>query len=467
MGSGSCDTRCGAGQMTRCRRVVGAERAYWKLPEKVWLGVIVWSAVVSSAAAQANTAIDCRSVNFGALDITAQPSTTVSRDVTLAAGEKLTVTLQTTGLTEVSVRLTSASQAPRVLLSGAAHTSATFRSQRNETFSLLFDADGATAAMFTAFCNHADKDARVTRKASRLAARHPDQLAVPFEAEFPVAQAAVLADVPAMGLVHLNGTSLASGRSPSNGAVRDASVAIWMQWRDQRYALGGPDGPLLDINAGGVNFGVNYKLMPEIMLGALTQFDAANEAVVGGPRSLSDQAWMIGATTTVQFAPGLSFDARAAWGSSEREVTAVDAGAERRLLNARLASVQSSGPWRFTPSVTFNYLEEAHQGARSVEAPPITAGTGRMDVGPEIAYRVPLQGSAFIEPKAVISRYWGFDSLSQVNADNTAHLKAEAGIIVGTSTGAQLQATGGVDSVLSDKAGDIWSGRFQLSVPLK
>lgn len=420
--------------------------------------------MVSSAAAQANTAIDCRSVNLGALDITAQPSITVSRDVTLAAGEKLTVALLTTGLTEVSVRLTSASQAPRVLLSGAANPSATFRSQRNETFSLLFDADGATAVMLTAFCHHADKDARVARKASRLAASHPDQLAVPFEAEFPVGQAAVSAEVPATG--HLNGTPLVSERAPSNGAVRDASVAIWMQWRDQRYALGGPDGPLLDANAGGVNFGVNYKLMPAIMLGALTQFDAANETVVGGPRSLSDQAWMIGPTTTVQFAPGLSFDARAAWGSSEREVTAVDAGVERRLLNARLASVQSSGPWRFTPSVTFNYLEETHRGAGSVEATPTTAGAGRIDVGPEIAYRVPLQGSAFIEPKAVISRYWGIDSLSQVNADNTAHLKAGAGITVGTSTGAQLQATGGVDSVSTDKTDDIWSGRFQLSVPL-
>ncbi len=425
--------------------------------------MILWGVAVSSAAAQTDTVIDCRAVNFGALDVTAQPSAGVSRDVTLVAGDKLTVTLPTAGLNEVSVTLSSAAGTPLVLLSGHNSSSATFHAPRDDTFKVQFDTDGTTPVTFTAFCNHAGKNGRAARKAGRLATSRPDQLAVPFEVNFPADPSVLWGDSTAIhGVLPDSSHPAASG-----AAARGPSVEIWMQWRDQRYAVGASDGPLLDANAGGVNIGMDYKLMPDVMLGAVTQFDAASEAAVGGPRSLSDQAWMIGPTTTVQFAPGLSLDARAAWGSGEREtaVAAAEAASERRLLNARFASMQSSGPWRLTPSVNFNYLEETHHGVRSLETTPITAGSGRIDLGPEIAYRVPLQGSAFIEPKAVIARYWDFDSLSHVSPDG-AHLKAEAGVTVGTATGAQLQAIGGLDTGSVD-TGDIWSGRFQLNVPLK
>jgi hypothetical protein len=46
-------------------------------------------------------------------------------------------------------------------------------------------------------------------------------------------------------------------------------------------------------------------------------------------------------------------------------------------------------------------------------------------------------------------------------------LKAEAGVTFGLTDGPKLQALGGVEG--GDAAGtpDIWTGRLQLSVPLK
>ena len=83
--------------------------------------------------------------------------------------------------------------------------------------------------------------------------------------------------------------------------------------------------------------------------------------------------------------------------------------------------------------------------------------------------RLDLGDSTFIEPKAAISSFWDIDSLSRLapgSSEQDMRIKAEAGVTIGTVTGTKLQATGGVEEGGAG-AEDIWSGRFQLSVPLK
>jgi hypothetical protein len=247
-----------------------------------------------------------------------------------------------------------------------------------------------------------------------------------------------------------------------------------MHWLDQRYWPGGPDGMQVDARASGVEIGVNYRLRSAVTIGALAQVNPAGELLLGAQRSLADHGWMAGPIVSLQLARGLALDARAAWGEGERGPDeALSAPAQRRLLSARLANEQAFGAWRLAPSVNFSYLEQTWRGPEPAAEPATPHGTsaaGRIDVGPALTYHIDLARAAFIEPRALVAGFWDFDSLSKVahgaGAGLEMRLKAEAGVTIGVQDGAKLQAVG----VLEEGNGEVpdaWSGRLQLSVPLK
>ena len=141
----------------------------------------------------------------------------------------------------------------------------------------------------------------------------------------------------------------------------------------------------------------------------------------------------------------------------------------------KLASTQSFGPWRFSPTVTLNYAEEkpagtaAATGTHDALAARAT-GAGRIDVTPEVAYRIEMPQAMFIEPKAAIGSFWDIDALSKLAPRSTAHedmrLKAGAGVTIGSIDGTKLEVGGGVEGG-GPATPDVWTGRLQLSVPLK
>jgi hypothetical protein len=172
----------------------------------------------------------------------------------------------------------------------------------------------------------------------------------------------------------------------------------------------------------------------------------------------------------------LALEARAAWGPGETgaadRISGISA-TERRLLDAKLASTQSFGPWRFSPSITLNYAEEKPSGTAAASHDALaarTTGAGRIDVTPELAYRIEMPQAMFIEPKAAIGSFWDIDDLSRLAPRSAAHedmrLKAGAGVTIGNIDGTKLEVGGGVEGG-GQAAPDVWSGRLQLSVPLK
>jgi hypothetical protein len=70
----------------------------------------------------------------------------------------------------------------------------------------------------------------------------------------------------------------------------------------------------------------------------------------------------------------------------------------------------------------------------------------------------------------VIGSFWDIDSLSSLAPGSESHgairLKAEAGLTIGMDDGAKLQAGGAVEEGALG-APDVWSGRLQLSVPMR
>jgi hypothetical protein len=181
---------------------------------------------------------------------------------------------------------------------------------------------------------------------------------------------------------------------------------------------------------------------------------------------------MAGPYLSMKLASGVIFDGRAAWGETENAVPGLDAEddqTERRLVRAKLTGTREVEGWKVAPSVGLVYLEDAVRDGASGEAN--AEGAGRVEVLPEVSRRFEINGDAFIEPRAALGGFVGFDEFSaldpKVVTENAGdvHLKAEAGVAVGVKEGTSLQAVGGVESG-SETTPENWTGRLQLNVPL-
>jgi hypothetical protein len=430
---------------------------------------------LTTVQASASELPGCGAVSQGALDVGLEDIGSQSVQAKLGAGDRLVFTLEKSVGSFASLRLVAGAGAPRTLLTGPAGGTVSFVAQRPGIFAFEIAAEGAEGAKLTAVCT-LGRNARAARspgarRAERLLAEHPNlgEVTPPEEVQSDTVEATAT-------VLESGGTksdALITTRPSSTGpavAKPAGPLELYLQGQDKRYLLGqSPDkaqpgsGPVA-LNGGGLT----YKLWPHIMVGAMVQLDQSAPGIYD-PTVLSYQGWLAGPVTTVQLAPGLSLDARAAWGAaSAGEVASpLSSEVERRQLNARLASTQNYGPWRFSPSVSFNYADEfypvgsaPHEGGRQ--------SSGQVDVRPEIGYRFDLGSSSFIEPKAAIGTVWALEgtSTSAGGPRDDLHLKAEAGVALGTTDGAKVQATGGIEEGGAG-APDIWSGRLQFQVPLK
>ncbi len=444
----------------------------------VRLALVAIGMAVAGGVAQAAPESRCQSINSGALDVELGAEGSVMRQVALKAGDMLTFNFAADAGPFGSLTLLNGTGAPRSLLVGPSGTNVSFVAPKAGTFDFEFAKDGAEAASFAISCTPAGSAAgtrpsAAARRGARLlgGSMHgienteiADLAGVVLDAGVPVASRG-------------SGPAPAPGALPAAGvrAMHAGGVAMKMQWRGERYTAGGPNGLEVDNSASGVEAALNYKVLPEIMVGALAQVDQRGETLVGPQRSLTEQGWMAGPVANVKLAPNVTLDARAAWGVAESaadEMSARSANIARRMVSARLANTQSFGPWRFSPSVNVNHAYEATlaPGAPHDAAAPYAGGFGRVDVGPELAYRIDLDKAGYIEPRAAVGTFWDFDSLSRLAPATAGHhdlrLKAEAGVTIGATDGTKLKAAGGVEEG-QPGAADIWSGRLQLSVPMQ
>jgi hypothetical protein len=420
--------------------------------------------------ALATTEVDCAAISRRALQVELASDTSETRHVALRRGETLRIAFEAEPGPFGTLTLIEGDGSPHVLLVGPSGTAVSFTAERGGAFGFRFSREGEVAARFVVDCRPPERT-----PGGEASAQHPGlgQGSVPVDAD-PIGelQATNLDADPGREAL----SALAPNRTPApqNAALAATEAGTGAQmklkWLDQRYRPGGPEGPQIDPTTSGVEIGVNYKLRSAVTVGARAQVNPADEMLLGTQRSLLDQGWMAGPFTTIRLAPGLVLDARAAWGEGQSGPDeAAAAAAQRRLVTARLANENAFGAWRFTPSVNFNYVHETLPGALAAEAPHTTAA-GRIDVGPELAYRTDLTSSTFLEPRLVVGGFWDFDPV--VNASVVPHnhaemrLKAEAGLTIGSNNGPKLQALGALEEG-DQGTPDTWSGRLQLNVPLK
>jgi hypothetical protein len=225
-----------------------------------------------------------------------------------------------------------------------------------------------------------------------------------------------------------------------------------------------------------VYLGADYLLQPGLMIGGLIQFDQYSEdyAALG---ATTGHGMMFGPYASVRLAPDVFFDARAAWGPSSNEAnidgTHVSFETDRQLFRGQLTGNRNLFGLKVSPSVALAMVEDRFADPASL--PPGSFADdasliGRLGLGSTVSYRMALDDGAFLQPNAALSTGWNIDSLDRLEIansqlSNNAGLKAEAGLMLGTSDGVSFQATGAVEGIGKEDY-SAWSGRLMLTAPL-
>jgi hypothetical protein len=224
--------------------------------------------------------------------------------------------------------------------------------------------------------------------------------------------------------------------------------------------------------------GGDLMISRSILIGALVQFDWMHDSSTTLNGDIDGRGWMAGPYVGIRLGPNWQFDARAAWGQSNNDITiGSDTGSfdtDRWLTRGSLRGNWYTGPWRFTSISELAYIEE-HQRQYTVASgdiiPNQTVALGRFSFGPEVAYRFKTGVNSFIEPQLSFLGQWNFDHVNDIVLDGIAASpdavtgQVEAAVMFGFADGITFRAAGAYEGVGS---GDFsaWSLRLWGSVPL-
>lgn len=432
--------------------------------------MIMMACAASAGAAEAG---GCDSIRGGAFNADIAPGTGATRQIVLDTGDVLSFTAE-----GVSISLSGGTGAPATLV--ASSGIATFKAPAGGMYTFQFAAVPERGGSVRISCASASTEAAnaafLERRKALLNERDPDRLRIDRKPT-PIAASdkplssnvSVGEDGRAKGVEFSVSLSELAAAADGNRKVEPGIVDFWLEGRMQNYAAGGLDS---GGNLGVLYLGTRSMVGPDIMVGALAQLDRGVELSSEVAPEMAARGWMFGPYMSMKLGSGVVLDTRAAWGATENVVASPeidDSSTARRLLRSKLTGTREFGGWTVAPSVGLVYIEDALRD--STTGATKAAGTGKVEVLPEVSKRFTLDDKTFIEPRAALGAFVGFDDLHALNPavvsarPTDVQLKAEAGVAVGVKDGTNLQATGGVESGTATTS-ENWMGRLQLNVPL-
>ncbi len=207
-----------------------------------------------------------------------------------------------------------------------------------------------------------------------------------------------------------------------DGATLPAAFAIyspWDVWAEGRFSGFNNDAGNLDGkgHVGLLFVGSDYRITPDMIVGALVQFDWAQDETGLLASKVDGNGWMAGPYLSARVYENIYLDLRAAWGSSSNDLaigaTTGSFDTSRWLVKGTLAGNWLYDAWRITPSAELAYVTEsqdAFTNSAGVLVPGQDVSLGRLQFGPEFGYRIRHDASTFIEPFAALKGVWDFDN---------------------------------------------------------
>jgi hypothetical protein len=443
------------------------------------IAAIAIAGLMAHTGAAAAGSVGCASAGGGALNAELAASTSATRSVTLAAGDVLDFAVRA----GATVSLISGPGAPLTLSPITTSGSVSFKAPETGDYAFSITASAAEQGGADIACTSAQAAAAnaafLARRKDLLNAREPDRIRIDRESK-----PAGAGDNPLGSNVALDAqgnpqqvefsvslSDIAAASHPGK-KVEPSLVDLWVEGRMQNYEATMADLGMSSGNLGVLYIGTRTMLGSDILVGGLAQVDRGVESAELGDTRMAATGWMAGPYMSMKLGSGVTFDGRAAWGTTDNAMPGIaiaDSETERRLLRAKLTSTRDVEGWKVAPSLGLVYLEDAVHDDTSGATK--AAGTGRVELMPEVSRRFQVNGETFVEPRAAVGGFVGFEDLGalkpMVTTESAAdlRLKAEAGVAVGIKDGSSLAATGGVESGDATTP-ENWTGRLQLNMPL-
>jgi hypothetical protein len=209
---------------------------------------------------------------------------------------------------------------------------------------------------------------------------------------------------------------------PSNGTGW-SSLDVWFQARyssveDNRAGLEA------ESSFGLYHLGADMLVSENLLVGGIIQFDEA-ETVTGDWRSrVEGSGWMVGPYMVAKLDENVFLDVRGAWGQSDNTVNPIglytdEFETDRWMVEANLVGDMHDGNWRVSPGVGVAYFSEEQAGytdSLGITIPGQEITIGRVNAGPEVAYRFETPEGGFWEPYVSVDAIWDYDDADVFNA---------------------------------------------------
>ena len=226
--------------------------------------------------------------------------------------------------------------------------------------------------------------------------------------------------------------------------------------------------------------GADYRFRDGLVVGVIAQFDRTDEEDDTNDFSIEGKGWMVGPYIVARLRPNLIFDARAAWGKSDNEVSPYntytdDFDGRRWLVRGRLTGDFNFGRLHIAPHIGVVYFKEEQKAYVDSNGYTIGAQTvelGRLTFGPKFSTSFTRADGTTIAPFVAINGIWDFKRTDQVDIDtgfavtgsDKFRARTEAGLSIRLPQGVAITGEGFYDGIGANGF-NAYGGSVKVGVP--
>ena len=226
--------------------------------------------------------------------------------------------------------------------------------------------------------------------------------------------------------------------------------------------------------------GADYLVNPDLLVGALVQFDSMEDSSDTTNSSVSGTGWMIGPYVTTRLADNLYFDGRFALGKSNNKVSPFNTytdtfKTDRWLVDATLSGNYQFERWQVSPNISLSYIQDkqkAYTDSLNVAIPEQTVSLGQIKFGPDFSTQFVGTNQTLFEPRFAIDGIYNFGNRKgAMIANDTAgetngwRGRIEAGIAITTTEGVQVELGANYDGI-GQKDFESYGASIKVTIPL-
>ena len=237
-----------------------------------------------------------------------------------------------------------------------------------------------------------------------------------------------------------------------------------------------------DANANGT-FGVVYAgadqlVTPDILLGALIQYDWFSQDGDTDGSEVTGTGWMAGPYATFKLDEGFFADIRAAWGQSSNDISPTGTYTDsfdttRWLVSGALIGSYQVDRWTIQPAASLSYIretQESYTDSLNVVIPEQSVSQGEFRAGPKLSYDIVFERGDRLTPSVSFDGAYTFGNDGLYSNGSLAREvqglrgRAGLGLDLETTTGLTVSIASHYDGVGTDA--DLFDATLRLSFPL-